>query len=130
MAMTSTTRASGTFFFCGVHVWLGRALGRVEKGTFIEEGTCIPRFFSSAFANLIVIFVALTAEAQPQAHAHAHIQPKPTQPHTKTHSKLLKNIGEEKSERLSKSQVTRTVEVRFFSCPCLYVLWRAFYLFI
>lgn len=26
--------------------------------------------------------------------------------------KLLKNIGEEKSERLSKSQVTRTIEVR------------------
>ena len=34
------------------------------------------------------------------------------------------------SERLSKSQVTRTVEVRFLSCPCLYVLLEAFHLFI
>lgn len=28
------------------------------------------------------------------------------------HSKMLKEIGEEKSDRFSKSQVTRTVEVR------------------
>lgn len=60
-------------FFCVCMCGLAGRWGGWKRGTFIEEGTCVPRFFCSAFANLIVIFVTPTAGAQPQAHAHAHI---------------------------------------------------------
>jgi hypothetical protein len=57
----------------------------------------------------------------PYAHAASYLTKTYLTTLNHIHSKLLKNIGEEKSERMSKSQVTRTVEVRLFAAVYVFI---------